>query len=313
MRDLTVASALLSLADLAAVHGSVRAALTEWPERAPDDLRPTLERLSARLRLGAPISHALGSLRSTMGPEGDLLKAIVKLHLATGTALPPLLRAIAERIGTRVETERRLAAGLAGVRASARLVAALPVVCIALLPLERSALSDPIGIALIGAGSAMGAVGFVWMRRAVPNLAVLDDPIGDMAELVAAALRVGTPIGAAFELAARGPLGYHRPYVERALRLARLGSRWHAALALTNHAPLEELAGVVKRASGMGTPLAPALDVWVGARRTTAAGDLERSLKRAPVRMIPPLTLCVLPAFILLGLGPFVRDLVRIV
>jgi len=248
-----------------------------------------------------------------MGPEGDLLTAIVKLHLSTGTALPPLLRAIAERIGTRVETERRLAAGLAGVRASARLVAALPVVCVALLPLERSALSDPIGIALIGAGSAIGAVGFVWMRRTVPSLAVLDDPIGDMAQLIAAAVRAGTPIGAAFELAARGPLGHHRPYVERALRLARLGSRWHAALALTNHAPLEELASVVKRTSGMGTPLAPALDAWVGARRTIAAGELERSLKRAPVRMIPPLTLCVLPAFILLGLGPFVRDLVRIV
>lgn len=313
MTDPTIAGALSALADLATAHGSIRVALTRWPERAPDPLRPPLERLSARLGLGAPISNAVASLRPSLGPEGDLLTAVVKLHLSTGAAVPPLLRAIAERIETRVETERRLSAGLAGVRASARLISALPFACLALLPIERSTLTDPIGMVLIATGSAVGAIGFVWMRRSVPSLSRLDDPIGDMAELVSAALRAGTPMSAALELAARGPLGHHRPHVERALRLARLGSRWHAAFALTKHPPLQELARVLQRSSGTGVPVAPALENWVLTRRASIAAEMETALKRAPVRMIPPLTLCVLPAFILLGLGPFVRDLAGIV
>lgn len=313
MTEEAVGSALLSLAELATAPGSLRQALTRWAGRAPEELRPALERLSARLRLGAPISHALAALRPVLGAQGDLLTAVVKLHLSTGAAVPPLLRAMAGRIDARIETRRRLAAGLAGMRASARLVAALPFACLALLPAERAALSDPVGSTLIGVGLAMGVAGFVWMARAVPGLSRLDDPIADMTELAAAALRAGTPPTAAFELAAHGPLGEHRPHVERALRLARLGSRWHAALILTNHAPLRELGRVMERSSGMGTPLAPALNDWVAARRATAAVEIERDLRRAPVRMIPPLTLCVLPAFILLGLGPFIRDLARIV
>jgi tight adherence protein B len=305
------ASALEGLAELAEVHGSIRRALIAWGERAPEELGSDLRRLSARLSLGAPISHALSTLTSCFGADAAVLKAVVRAHLSSGAAVPPLLRAMAARITFRAETERRMAAGLAGVKASARLVAALPVVCLALFPMERSPLSDPTGLVLVAVGLLLTAAGFVWMRRVVPTIRSLDDPIGDMVQLVAAALRAGCPSGQAFELGARCPLGASRRAVERAQRMARLGSRWSSALNLTGDPTLKDLALVVDRCSDGGTPLAPALDRWVATRRERAAVEMERAMRQAPVRMLLPLTLCVLPSFVLLGLGPFVRELVR--
>jgi Flp pilus assembly protein TadB len=174
-------------------------------------------------------------------------------------------------------------------------------------------MSDPLGVALLALGIGFAIAGFLWMERAVPTPDDLEDELADMIELVAAALESGSSLGVAFELAAAGPLGRERVHVERALRLARLGSRWHAALRLTGHPPLEELSQVIEPSRDFGTPLVPALRVWVQVRRCSAATKLDRAMKRAPVRMIPPLTLCVLPSFVLLGLGPFIRELARVV
>jgi len=307
-----IAQAFRALADLAATEGSIRSALVAWPARSPAELCRPLERLSARLRLGAPLAHAVGTLAGPLGPEAEVLRGIVHLHLSSGAAVSPLLRAAADRLTARAEARARLAAGLAGVRASARLVASLPFVCLVLLPLDRSAVSDPIGVVLLACGTVLAVAGFIWMRRLSPGLAALDDPIAELAELAAAALKAGAPLMEAFELASLCPLGAERAHVERALRLGRLGGRWASALALTGHPPLEDLGRVVGSATSTGAPLAPALGEWARARRRVAEIDADRAIKRAPVRMVLPLTLCVLPAFVLVGLGPFLRGLARI-
>lgn len=309
MNQEAVADALDELAHLCTGEGSMRRALVAWPARAPLALRRPLERLSARLEIGAPMSSVLAELRKPLGLEADVLTAIVKLHLSTGADPVAPLSAQAARIRADEGLRRRAAAGVAGVRASARLVGALPIACLLLLPLDRSPVGDPTGLILVGAGLALCATGFVWIRRSVPSPTSRVDRVAAVCDLMAGAIRAGSPPAAGLEIAVRALSGRDRAAFERALRLMRLGARMTRALQLTGEGDLCDLARVLDRSLNAGTPLAPALEAHAEVRRERTAAGLERALRQAPVKMLPALALCVLPASMLIGLGPFVRDL----
>ena len=94
-----------------------------------------------------------------------------------------------------------------------------------------------------------------------------------------------------------------------ARRLVRLGLTWGEALQRSCDESLARLGRILAQSEGKGLPMTATLGAFADARRKEVAGRLDAAIKRAPVLMIIPLVTCVLPAFVLLGLGPFIRGL----
>jgi pilus assembly protein TadC len=92
----------------------------------------------------------------------------------------------------------------------------------------------------------------------------------------------------------------------RARRLAALGASWPEALRRADDG-FGDLAAVIERATSSGSPVAAPLRSLAASRRLQAERSFEARLRRAPVVMVMPLTLCVLPSFAVLGLAPFLR------
>jgi hypothetical protein len=124
--------------------------------------------------------------------------------------------------------------------------------------------------------------------------------------VTAAVLRGGVGLGCALAAVAG-----HRDdaALSRAARRAQLGCPWPEALRRSCDAGYTALAQVIERTDRHGLPAADALEAFAVLRRAERAQEFEKSIRRAPVLMVVPLVLCVLPAFVLLALGPFLRGL----
>jgi tight adherence protein B len=200
-------------------------------------------------------------------------------------------------------------AAAAGARLSARLVAALPLLFLPLVPLARAPLLDAAGAVTGGAGILLAIAGIVSIERLLPRPPSNDEPGAALAERVGAALRSGMPTATALELVARHPPpGLWRPML-RARRRAALGEPWPRALARSDDEALEAMARVLARAWRTGLPAADALFALADARRAEAGRAFDGAVRRAPVLMVIPLVAFVLPSFVLLALAPFLRSM----
>ncbi|MDQ3662159.1 MAG: type II secretion system F family protein [Actinomycetota bacterium] len=298
---------LRELATLLRAGLSLGEGLDEWADRAPESLRGPLERLRRRLRLGATTEEALERLVPELGEEGPAVAALVSVHVRLGGDAATLLEDAATAAEERRAAIESAAAAASGARLSGHMVAALPFALLLLSPASRAPLFDGTGLALLAVGVGLGAVGLVWMGRVVPRPEGLGDPCASLASLVAGVCEAGTSPNEALEVIA-GCAGV--PLEEelgRARRLASLGASWPEALRRAGDDGLGELATVIERATNSGSPVAAPLRSLATSRRRQAARDFEARLRRAPVIMVVPLTLCVLPSFAVLGLAPFLR------
>ncbi|MGA3486784.1 type II secretion system F family protein [Micromonosporaceae bacterium DT55] len=127
------------------------------------------------------------------------------------------------------------------------------------------------------------------------------------ADLLAAALRGGTPVDRAVEAVAEalgGPLAERLTRVGRTLRLGGDPPEAWAHLAPVEGAQRLIVAAV--RSSASGAALAGGLTRLADDLRADRALAAEASARRAGVLIVLPLGLCFLPAFILAGLVPVV-------
>lgn len=163
----------------------------------------------------------------------------------------------------------------------------------------------PLGIAV-----GVGADRFLRRRepaeaRAVRLRVAADLPLG--ADLLAAALRAGTPVDRAVSAVADalgGPLGERLDRVGRSLRL---GAEPPEAWAHLSDVPgAERLVAAAIRSSASGGALAGALGRLADDLRAARAMAAEAAARRAGVLIVLPLGLCFLPAFLLAGLVPVV-------
>jgi tight adherence protein B len=298
-------AALRELAALLRAGLTLGEAFDEWADRAPESLTPPLERLRRRLRLGATAEEALRSLVPELGEEGPAVAALVTVHVRLGGNAAALLEEAAAE-DRRAATESATAAA-SGARLSGRMVASLPFALLLLSPASRAPLFDPAGLAMLTVGIVLAVIGLWWMGRIVPRPEGLDDPCAALAGLLAAVCEAGASPGAALEVMAGcvgAPLGGQ---LRRARRLASLGVSWPEALRRSDGDRLGELAAVIERTTSSGSPVAASLRSLAASMRQQRARDFESRLRRAPVVMVVPLTLCVLPSFAVLGLAPFLR------
>lgn len=282
-----------------ALAGSIRAgmppheAVARW-----DAIGPGALAVVARcVYLGESPAAALARAEEYLGDAAPALARCFELQRATGAALPRLLERVAESVERDAATARTSSATTSGARLSGRLVAGLPLAFVPLTPGSRVTGAGPAGIALVVVGIALAAAGLWWIGRLVPTPPG-DDGAAALADDLAAALDAGAGLIPALEAAAGERL-------DRAARRVRLGATWTDALA-SEGAAFRSLAAVIERSRAWGVPAARPLRDWAEARRAEVRIETQRAVRRAPVLMVVPLTVCVLPSFALLAFGPFV-------
>ncbi|WP_045740516.1 type II secretion system F family protein [Actinoplanes rectilineatus] len=160
----------------------------------------------------------------------------------------------------------------------------------------------------LGVLAGVGAERLLRGRETAPGRqerrqALADLPLG--ADLLAAALRSGTPVDRATDAVAEaldGPLGDR---LHRTARSLRLGAEPDEAWAhLTGVPGTDRLITAAVRSSSSGGALAGALERLAGDLRADRVAATEAAAQRAGVLIVLPLGLCFLPAFMLAGLVP---------
>jgi tight adherence protein B len=297
------------LASLLRVGFTQRAALALWHEEVPESLRSSTSLLARRLALGVGIAGAVSDLDDGFGPDGAAIAAALALGRKGGVDVAVLLDALATNLDRRVRELSELDALTAGVKLSARLVGLLPLLLVPVVALAGAPLFDAAGLVLLGVGTALDLVGVAWIESLAPAPSDHDDPVAVLADALSSALSAGAPLGAALTSITReAPPPLSVP-LRRARSLASLGCGWPAALERSAHPSLAALGRTLRRAHDRGLPAGDALVAFGSMLRHAHALALQRAGRRAPVAMIVPLALLVLPAYVLLGLVPFLRAL----
>ncbi|CAN5301174.1 hypothetical protein BH20ACT22_BH20ACT22_08550 [soil metagenome] len=302
------AEGVRSLAALLRSGLPVRAALLNWHEHAPPDLRDPLHGMARRISLGATNDGAVGSLQPFFGPDAEALRAALATCSEAGGDAPLMLERIARNIHSRAALAEAGRASGSGALLSGRLVAGLPLAFVPLMPLARVPVFDGTGLLLLTFGVALAFGGLRWVSALMP-LPPPDDGAAAVADVAAAVLEGGTSLQAAFLIASRQAPETVAVPMQRAARLVALGLTWPDALGRLDNPGLIDLAAALRMSQRFGLPVSEALEAFSARRRAEQARTFEAAMRRAPVLMVIPLVTCVLPSYLLLGLGPFLRTL----
>jgi tight adherence protein B len=308
--DHDVAAAVRSLAALMDAGLTPRAALIDWAQDVPEALECITKAVGRRAGLGAPTNVALRPLSEALATDDlCLMEVCFELHARLGGDLADLLMNIAERIERRAGADQEGRVAASGASLSGRLVAALPVAFVPLAPAARAPLFDRLGLFVLASGIGLALAGIRWITRLVPRAAQQEDAVSLLAETAAAFLKGGAPLSAALTAAASTAPEELVGELERCHRLTRLGRTWPSALGTANHEGLRALSDVLRRSAALGLGARAQLESFAMMRRERARRALDRALRRAPVLMVVPLAVCVLPSFVLLAIVPFLRGL----
>ena len=298
------AEAIRSLAAAVRAGQGLRDALVSWDAPAPE-----IRRVARRLKLGCPVVDALEAARPFFGSDLSALVLALELHARAGGDGAVLLEAIARSIEERIAGDGRADVHAAGARLSARMVAGLPLAALLFLPGSGAPLFDPAGVAVMVVGIALCLAGMAWMGRLLPRPPKETDQASLLAVAIAAGTRTGCSVSQVLDLAAGFATGPAGDELRRAGRRHRLGMAWPDALASSSDDGLRALGSALMSHVHRGLPPASRLESFVVRRAEMREQELERAIRRAPVKMVVPLTLCVLPSFGLLALTPFLRSL----
>jgi len=203
-----------------------------------------------------------------------------------GAPLAPALRSFAGSLRELAESRRDVRVALAGPVATTRVVLLLPAVGL----LFGVALGfDTLGV-LFGtapglfclasaAGLLLGARG--WNRRLVRSATPLDDTPGLRADLVAIAIAGGSSLDRALES------------VEIAIAACGVSA-----------SGVDAVASVIDLSRRAGVPAAELLRAEADEIRRASRSDARQAAQKLSVTLMIPLGVCVLPAFMLVGVAP---------
>lgn len=295
--------ALDELAALLDIEPSARSALLAWHETIIDGRdADVFQTIARRIRLGAPIEIALAPLVAAAGSDARPLVDAVRSHSATGASLATTVRAIARSIEARYALAHDGRAAGAAAKLSGRMLALFAGASLLLAPMSRG-LSPVMFAATTAVAGVLVWIGVRWMRRLSPRPPATDDPVASHAQTLAGLIRAGVQPPAALDL-----MGC-TPDLARARRLVALGVSWPDAIASSGGRDHTRLAQIVRRGDRLGLPVADALMALAADIRERGRRSFEIQTRRAPVLLVLPLALCLLPAFGIVVLVPVLRGL----
>ncbi|WP_083881934.1 MULTISPECIES: type II secretion system F family protein [unclassified Curtobacterium] len=298
-----------------------------------------LDRVATLVAAGLPPPRAwslVGGLPVTDDPAWQDVAVVLRVAERTGAPSAEALRALARALRRSAASDRAVRVALAGPRTSARVVLALPVLGLALASTWGAGavtvlVGSPLGWACSAVAAGLVAVGRRWTARLVRAATPDGHVAGVLLDAWAVAVSGGgswTDAGAAveeaFDAVARSAVGAGaagRGAVGRGVvgsGAAGVGVGGGAACrgvggfpvpaVSTDRAEVERarLAEVLVLARRAGVPAAALLRAAAEDVRDDAAGAALAAAERLAVRLVLPLGVCVLPAFVLVGVVPVV-------
>lgn len=260
--------------------------------RPPD---AALTALVDDLDAGAPLGLAIDRAARERDDGWRALSAAWSVAASSGAPLAPALAAFAEAVRDRTAAQRDIAVALAGPRATARIVLALPVVAIVLGLLAgadiAASLAHPIGVASIVLGLALGVIARAWMARMLRAAAPPPPTVGLDLDLLAVAAGGGAS-----------------PEAARATVLEALLDRGLPGPS-GGEAGDDALSWLVALSRASGAPLGALARAEAAEARAAERARARRSAEELAVRLMLPLGVCVLPSFLLLGVVPMLVGL----
>lgn len=207
-----------------------------------------------------------------------------------GAPLAATLGRLGEVLLAADEARREVAVALAGPLATSRVVLALPALGLAgglLLGVDTLGVlaTTPPGWFCLLAGGGLLLVARSWMRRLVARAREADPTPGLGCELVAVAVTGGAPAASALDRVA-------------------------AALAECGLPPDETAASAVDFAQRAGVPVAALVRAQAREQRRDAQAAARMRIAALGTRLLLPLGLCVLPAFVALGVVPLLLAMI---
>lgn len=240
------------------------------------------------LNEGNDTATALAAVGSA---EWRALAACWRVAELSGAPLVPTLERFAVSLRGLARVGARRSVLIASPRSTIRLVISLPPLALVMSWLlgfdPLAVLAGPIGIGAVGVGGLLLAGGTVWASALIRRLERTDWVAGWEFELVAVALAGGIPPDAA---------------TRQAVDCAdRARAEW---VRLSAFAATGPVARVIHQGRTLGAPLRHVLLAEAERSRTHAQSELERAAERFGVAVLVPLAVCVLPAFVLIGVVP---------
>ncbi|MDE3113518.1 MAG: type II secretion system F family protein [Chloroflexota bacterium] len=306
-----------SLASAISSGLSLQQAFAETAPALPSSLAAPTRRVAASLALGVPLAEALGAYRGVVPDEDVAPVAIVLASFArAGGRVRRSLARVEALLRGRLALEEEQAALTAQGRASAMVLVLLAplgaVFFAASMPDYVPILLDR-GRALLLVAIVLEIVAAVWLRR----LLRVPQTGSALASLLDAVV-VGLDSGMTFEQALRA-LVDRAPAVGRLVEARQLladlalgqGTR-RAFAAFGSAGPAEaRVAALIVSSVRFGAPLADLLVLQADALRESDRRRAEAASRRLPVLLLFPLTFCVLPALLIVFLGPPLLSLVQ--
>lgn len=210
-----------------------------------------------------------------------------------GAPLAPTLSVFADSLRAIARVQRDLAVALAAPTATARLVMILPVVAVGFgLALGFDTLSvlttNPVGVGCLVAGIGLMLLARLWNRRLCAAAAPDDLSPGLELDLIAIAVSGGASTDRAV-----GAVG--AAVARCSLEVADSGA---------------VIADILELSRRAGIPAAELLRSEAEEARRAAASEGERRAAALGVSLMLPLGVCVLPAFMLLGVAPLLISVI---
>lgn len=313
-------SGVAALADaLAAALGSGLSLHLAFAEVAPTlhaDLALPTRRVAASLALGARLPEAL-LIYQTVVPAADIapLSIVLAAFSRSGGRVGASLERVATLLRGRIALEEERDALTAQSRVSAVVLVALAPLgavffALAMPDYLSSLFGDALGLLLLAV--VFEILGALWLTHIVRQTV----PPPDLATFLDAMV-VGLDAGLTFQhalagLVATAPEFARARDVRRLLADLALGTPLRDALRAFATRPDEaRVAALVGASLRFGSPLARLLVVQADALRATERHRAEAIARRLPILMLFPLALCILPALLLIFLGPPLLSLMR--
>jgi len=289
---------------------SLPQAFAEVAPGLPASLAAPTRRVAASLALGEGIDRSIAAYRSVV-PDEDLAPFAVVLgsFARAGGKIARSLSRVAVLLRGRLSLEDEVSALTAQGRASAAVLLLLAPLGALLLAVVMPAYLPTLlgtGRGLLLAAVALEVVAALWLHR----LLRAPSEGGGLASLLDAVV-VGLEAGMTFEqamraLVDRAPRVARLPEARRLLADLTLGRGTAAAFARFGQAGPREsrIAALIASSTRFGAPLADLLVIQADALRDADRRRAQAAARRLPVLMLFPLTFCVLPALLIVFLGP---------
>ncbi|MWV49233.1 hypothetical protein GRS96_08075 [Rathayibacter sp. VKM Ac-2803] len=252
------------------------------------------EDVTAAILRGPPASRGRRQRRRRRDGEEEAgwaaLAAAWRVATDSGAPIAAALGELAESLRELARARRDIDVALAGPAATGRVVSALPLVALgfgSLLGFDVAGVlvGTAPGLVCLGGGGVLMLAAQLWTRRLVRGADPGDPAPGLALDLLAVALAGG------------GAVDRAREHVVSALAECGLGAGPRA---------LEGADPVLALSSAAGVPAGRLLRSEAALTRVRAAGRARERAARLGVTLMLPLGVCVLPAFLLLGVAPLV-------